>query len=156
MKWEEMLSSDFELFFNQGNDLCVLPIGSLERHGDHLPVGNDTLKAYQYCLKAAENVPAVVMPPFYFTHVPGPATTPGAINLDIPTLLDYFEKICDEINRNGFRKIFLVSAHGGNGVWLPSLIKDLACKNKDYLAFTYKVPLVGNEDDKKLPLLGLE
>mgnify|MGYP006300344871 CR=1 FL=1 len=151
MQWEQMRPSDFEEFFADGNDMCLVPVGSMERHGPHIPVGNDTLKGHRWCVDAAERVGVVTTPPFYLTHVPPATTAPGALNLDIPTLLDYFEKVCDEIGRNGFRRIVLVSAHGGNNVWLPGLVKDMACKNKPYMTFCYYVPLLSRpEEDTEL------
>lgn len=130
--------------------MCVVPVGSMEKHGRHLPVGNDTLKGHLMCLRAAEQVPCIVTPPFYVTHVPDATTAPGALNLSVPDLLGYFGKVCDEIGRNGFRKIALVSAHGGNSVWIPPLVQDLACRNKPYFAFAYYIPLVGRQEDRKL------
>ena len=150
MQWEHLTPADFEEFFAQGNTMCVVPVGSMEKHGKHLPVGNDTLTGNIICQRVAERVPCIVTPPFYITHVCPASTAPGALHLSVPDLLDYFGKICDEIGRNGFKKIVLVSAHGGNWVWLPPLVKDLGCRNKPYFAFTCGTQFMGREEDKEL------
>ncbi len=150
MQWEKMTPKEFSEYIKSGNRICILPIGSMEKHGEHLPLGNDTLKAYQYCLKASEKVRSVVMPPFYFTHVPMAVVQPGAINIPVSELLKHFELICDEIGRNGFSKIVLASAHGGNKTWLPALIKDMAVKDKNYHLFYYRIPLFIRSTVEKL------
>jgi len=45
--------------------VAYIPLGSLEWHGRHLPLGNDAIKAYEICLRAAERTEGVVFPPLY-------------------------------------------------------------------------------------------
>jgi creatinine amidohydrolase len=49
--------------------VCYMPLGTLERHGSHLPFGQDGLKAYGLCLRAAQAYGGVVLPPLHWgTH----------------------------------------------------------------------------------------
>src|SRR5512136_380379 len=46
-----------------------LPIGCLERHGDHLPMGLDVIKAHGICCEAARALGGVVFPPHYYAGI---------------------------------------------------------------------------------------
>ncbi|OGV64864.1 MAG: hypothetical protein A2498_14175 [Lentisphaerae bacterium RIFOXYC12_FULL_60_16] len=129
---------------------AVLPLGSIEAHSDHLPLGNDTFKVYRTCQKASELEPAVVLPPLFYTYVKSMETKCGAITLDGRLLVDLVEKIADEAGRNGFGKVLLASGHGGNNAWLNFLRNDVMDRGKSYLLYTYYVPLIANPDDKRL------
>jgi creatinine amidohydrolase len=48
-----------------------LPIGCLERHGDHLPMGLDVIKAHGVCCEAAKALGGVVFPPHYYAGIHG-------------------------------------------------------------------------------------
>ena len=47
MKWEELTAKDFPKAVRKARGVCVIPLGCLEKHGDHLPVGTDLLKEMQ-------------------------------------------------------------------------------------------------------------
>jgi creatinine amidohydrolase len=46
-----------------------LPIGCLERHGDHLPMGLDAIKAHKVCISAAKAIGGVVFPPHFYAGI---------------------------------------------------------------------------------------
>jgi len=50
--------------------VAYVPVGSLEWHGRHLALGNDTLKAYGILLRTAEQYGGIVVPPTYFEPDP--------------------------------------------------------------------------------------
>ena len=62
MNWEELNDRDFAAAAKRTN-LCVLPIGVMERHGNHLPLGTDMIAAYAIATLAAQREEAVVFPP---------------------------------------------------------------------------------------------
>ena len=63
----------------------------------------------------------MVFPPFYFGQIYEARCFPGALTLRPALLLELLQAVLDEIGRNGFRKIILVNAHGGNAHLLPFL-----------------------------------
>ncbi|MEI7437676.1 MAG: creatininase family protein [bacterium] len=130
--------------------LAVLPLGSIEAHAGHLPLGNDTFKAERTCLEAAEAEPAVVLPPLYYTDVASMRPTIGAISVRLEVIIDLVLDICDEAARNGFRKILLVSGHGGNASWLAYLRRRLLDRPPAYLVYTYYIELLGGEANRAL------
>ena len=65
MLWQELTSPHFGEWVEKSKGVCLLPLGVLERHGDHLPLGTDMYTAIQISRRAAEISPAVVFP-YYF------------------------------------------------------------------------------------------
>jgi hypothetical protein len=69
VKWEELTAADFVKAIAQAQGTCVLPIGVLEKHGPHLPLGNDLLNVRFLGVKSAEAEYAVVFPEYYFGQI---------------------------------------------------------------------------------------
>ena len=68
VKWDDMLRHEFEAAVAEC-PVCYLPFGTLERHGSHLPFGQDGQKAHGLCIRAAEKHGGVVAPPLHWgTH----------------------------------------------------------------------------------------
>jgi creatinine amidohydrolase len=133
MRWEFMTASDIKEA--RKHQVAIFCLGSLEKHGDHLPVGIDTLVTHKLACLAAEREPAVVLPPLYYALTISSKTRPGAISISVQNLLPFLENICDEIHRNGFRKILFFNLHGGNGAFVDVLGQYLLDKQKPYLLF---------------------
>ena len=121
MQWEKLTAPAFTAAVKK-TDVCILPLGVLERHGDHLPVGIDYLVVHKTACLAAEKEAAVVFPPFYFGQIYEARCFPGTVTLRPGLLVELLQGVMDEIGRNGFKKIILLNGHGGN----PPLLKFLA------------------------------
>ena len=102
--------------------LPVLPIGAIEQHGDHLPVGTDTICAGAVARLAAEALRAaepdaphvLVLPPLPFGFSPHHKDWPGTITLSAATILGVISDIADSVMRVGFDRLLIVNGHGGN------------------------------------------
>lgn len=114
MKWLELAATDFDKALRKSKGVVLVPIGSIEIHGPHLPVGCDTLIAGKLVEMVAEREPVVVAPAMAYTMAPVARLHPGGISLPPELLVEHLQKVCDELARNGFNKIVLVHAHGGN------------------------------------------
>jgi creatinine amidohydrolase len=135
MQWELLTAPRLLKARQECGGVALLPIGSLEKHSGHLPTGIDSIAVHRLCIAAAEREPAVVLPPLFYTNVIEMKNNIGAIALDTCLLFEMVENILDEVARNGFRKILLVSGHGGNRFWLPLLMQHLGDKGKEYAAY---------------------
>lgn len=114
VKWSELTSKDIEKI-DKDEVVVILPIGSIEVHGPHLPLGTDTMVIYHVSLEAAKrDGKCLVLPPLYYAYVPENRHFPGTISLSYDTFLKVLEDIVDEVSRQGFRKILIVNGHGGN------------------------------------------
>ena len=144
MLWEDLREEQFEEAIKESKGLCVIPVGCLEKHGQHLPVGTDYLIARDVVLDAVKEEKAVVFPLGHWlgdvnashsNKTPWRSKKHGYIGINIKTMLRALEELCDEIARNGFDKILFLSAHGGNISLFNTLILELTRKEKPYKAF---------------------
>jgi creatinine amidohydrolase len=113
MQWEHLTSTEFAVAV-QETGVCILTLGVLEKHSEHLPLGTDYLNAHRVACLAAEREPAVVFPPFYFGQIYEARCFPGALAIAPTLLLELIQGVLDEIGRNGFKKVILYNGHGGN------------------------------------------
>jgi creatinine amidohydrolase len=120
--------------------VAVLPIGSIEVHGPHMPMGTDSITAHEIARRAAEKEKAVVLPPLYYAYVPENKHFSGTVSLSAKTLLTLLEEVCDEAARNGFKKILIVNGHGGNNALLRIFMRDSLTKKNDYVLYAMIEP----------------
>lgn len=137
MLWEQLTSADFARAVKE-TGVCILTLGVVEKHGEHMPLGTDFLNGHREACLAAEIEPAVVFPPFYFGQIYEARCYPGTLTLPPTLLLDLLLNVLDEIGRNGFKKIILYNAHGGNNYLLPFLAQTTLWAEKPYSVYLYK------------------
>jgi len=128
MLWAELSSGDVDAL-KRDRTVLVLPLGAVEQHGNHLPLGTDTLLACavaQGAAHQARNV-AVLPPPWYgfSAHHMGFA---GSITLQAETLVAMASDIVASVVAHGFRHILIVNGHGGNGGVIDILASTLGHK----------------------------
>jgi creatinine amidohydrolase len=140
MNWEHLTSPEFAAAVQECEGVCLLPIGVIEKHGDHLPLGQDTIYIHSVCSRAAEEEKAVVFPFYYFGQILEGKHVPGTIALRADLQLQLLESMCDEIGRNGLSKIILVNGHGGNNAMLPYFCQLMLDTEKDYMTFLSGFP----------------
>jgi creatinine amidohydrolase len=131
MQWENLTVSAFAEAVRE-TGVCVIAMGVLEKHSEHLPLGTDFLNAHKIACLAAEQEPAVVFPPFYFGQIYEARCFPGALTLKPTLLLDVIQGVFDEIGRNGFKKIVVFNGHGGNTHLLRFLAQCALWEEKPY------------------------
>jgi len=140
MLWEELSAKDFPGNIKKTGGVCLLPIGVLEKHGDHLPVGTDMYIGQAVCKKAAEIENAVVFPYYFLGQIAEARHCPGCIAASNNLLMKALLEMCDEIGRNGFKKIIICSSHGGNNRFLPFFLQEMPRLNRSYCAYTWFIP----------------
>ncbi len=108
------------------NRVAVLPVGTVEQHGPHLPLVTDVLTAAEMSRLAVERMPseAILLPPVYYSFNEHHMDFPGTIAIEGETIVRYVSDIGRSLARHGFRKILLVNGHGSN---VPFL--DIAARN---------------------------
>ena len=95
-----------------------LPIGTLERHGDHLPMGLDTIKAHALCVRLAERIGGIVWPPHHYLgiHQHGNERTTGWAdwgNVYVSETLarDTLRQLLERAGELGFKAMVVFSGH---------------------------------------------
>jgi len=149
MQWLELTSNDMSQAIRDCQGLCLLPIGCLERHGPHLPLGTDTIVADGIARRAAEQEPAVVFPAFYLGQIAEARHQPGAVSLPHDLLLTLLKNVLDEIGRNGFSKIIICNAHGGNEGMIGYLMRMYQREPSSYVPYAFHVYHMDRETREK-------
>ncbi|MBC8335727.1 MAG: creatininase family protein [Anaerolineales bacterium] len=135
MKWENLTSLDFENQAKQCGGVGIIPVGVLEAHASHLPLGTDLFVAYSSACRAAEIETAIVFPAYPYGINIETAHLPGGVVIKRELVFALLENICDEMYRNGLNKIILHSGHGGNRYYLPLFVQTLPEKDKSYTVY---------------------
>ena len=135
VRWEELTADDFLHAIELSKATCVLPIGILEKHGPHLPLGTDLLNVRYASLHAAEKEFAVVFPEYYFGQIFEAKHEPGTIAYSRGIQLNLLQETTDEMARNGCRKVLIVNGHGGNESLLPYFAQTQLDKPHDYVVY---------------------
>lgn len=136
-RWEELTGPDFVKAIHQAQNTCLLPIGILEKHGPHLPIGSDLLNARYVALHAAEKQYAVVFPEYYFGQIAEARQEPGTISYSRELQLALLQATTDEMSRNGCKKILIVNGHGGNNHLLPYFLQSQLNTPHDYVVYLF-------------------
>ena len=150
MRWEHLTVPDFARAVKDCGRVGVIPIGVLEPHASHLPLGQDVLTIHWASCQAAEREPAIVLPPHPWGINHEAYHLPGAIVLRRDLVLDLLENICDEMGRNGLTKIIIANGHGGNTHMLSLFIQTLVEKDRPYAAYMVRVPYFGPKASEML------
>ena len=107
------------------NPVAVLPFGSVEQHGPHLPCGTDTFAAEMIAEAVAGRLDALLVPFGPYGVTPIHAGHPGTISLSRPTFELLLRDVCAELIRLGVRTLVLVNWHEGNTASLDAVATDL-------------------------------
>ena len=102
----------------QKNPLVILPCGSVEQHGPHLPTGTDTLAANIIGHAVAERMDGLVLPNTPLGVTPMHAPFEGTITLTPDTYMRLIIETCASTVRHGAKELMIVNWHEGN---IPSL-----------------------------------
>src|SRR5690349_3297100 len=133
--WEELTAADFRDAITRAQGTCLLPFGIMEKHGPHLPIGNDLLNVRYAALHAADQEYAVVFPEYYFGQIFEARHEPGAIAYSQELQLSLLQETTDEMARNGCKKVIIVNGHGGNENLLPFFAQTQLQKPHDYVVY---------------------
>lgn len=109
---EEMTMNEFADGLARSRTVLI-PFGSVEEHGSHLPLSTDTLEAYEVCKKAALQKPLFVAPPVHYGNCRSTACHPGTISISTTTLKSIFTDIVTSLRSHGLRNFVALSGHAG-------------------------------------------
>lgn len=124
MYMANLTSDDFEEKKSK-SDLVILPVGSLEAHGHHLPLGTDMFSPRLFCQKLEEKMgdEIWIAPEIPYGQSYELTVYPGTINVPSQVLAEYVYWVGKGLFENGMKKLILLNGHGGNNTAL-----NLACE----------------------------
>ena len=119
--WEYLSMPEFEAAREQ-NRTVILPVGSIEEHGPHLPLGTDILHALEVARRVAAFRPVIVAAPIFYGLCRSTREHPGTISLSGDTLRALIRDLGREFYRQGLRRLIILSGHAG-GTHMAALVE---------------------------------
>lgn len=111
----EMTRPDFERYLEEERyPVAILPCGSIEQHGFHLPLGTDILNSYATAKALAERTNAVVVPVCAAGDSVHHMHYKGTVSIKPMTLVNMLLDIIESLATHGIHKIIILPGHGGN------------------------------------------
>ncbi len=125
-------------WFQERSDLILIPIGSLEQHGAHLPLGTDTITALEVSRRAAEKADVPYTPPFWAgyspQHLRDTESGVGTVTLRASTLNAVLYDVSRSLIHHGWNKLVFVNGHGSNTKVLDPLLRRIKYETGAFVA----------------------
>jgi creatinine amidohydrolase len=136
--WTRLTGPQIRAIAERGGALAVLPVGSLEQHGPHLPVITDTRTAWEISIRAARlaagAMPVLVLPGMWTGMSEHHLPFGGTISLNFAEFRGVISGVARSLKAIGFGRLLIVNGHGGN-------IDPLSVAARE-LAVEYGLPIV--------------
>jgi creatinine amidohydrolase len=96
--------------------VAVVPLGSMEQHGHHLPLLTDSMIGTEIVRRAAETLgeTAVFLPMVWFGASDHHQAYPGTVTINVETYTHVVSDILESLIRSGFERALVLNSHGGN------------------------------------------
>jgi len=121
---------DGDTFEKIKKDVAILPVGSLERHGNHLPLGTDTIIPLYIAEEVSKRLGILLLPPIWYGSCRGLRKFPGTFDIDTSVLYVYVLNVMLEVARNGVKLLIVLNGHGGNTPVLLSAAREASYRSE--------------------------
>jgi creatinine amidohydrolase len=125
-------------WFQERSDIVLVPIGSCEQHGHHLPLGTDTITALEVSRRAAEQAAVPYAPPLWLgyspQHLRDPEAGVGTITARAQTFTDVLYDISRSLIHHGWNKLVFVNGHGSNTKVIDPLLRRVRYETGAFVA----------------------
>lgn len=108
MKWPEVAE------YLRTDDTVIIPAGTTEQHGPHLPLMVDAIQAIDVAVAVADRTGVLLSPPLWYGWSPHHMGFPGTITLGWDTVVRVVEDIAYSLVHHGFKKLIFIQARGGH------------------------------------------
>jgi len=119
--WQDLTMPAFE-DLRQQTRTVLLPLGSLEEHGPHLPLGTDAFHAMEVARRVARLRPVVVAPPLFYGMCRSTREHPGTVSIAGDALRALLLDLGREFHRQGMRHLAFLSGHAG-GTHMSAIVE---------------------------------
>ena len=103
------------------SDTIMIPVGSLENHGKHMPLGTDTMIPDKIAELLDQKTDLLIAPTINYGATDDLVGFPGTISLGTEGLIALLRTICDQFYRYGFRHFMILNGHGGNSAAIQAV-----------------------------------
>ena len=122
---ETLTAPELERLIAGGVSVAVVPFGSIEHQGAHLPLGADAMLADAVGREVARRLGAVLAPTVRVGDAQQHRARTGTITLRTETLTEVAVEVAESLTRQGFTLVVLASTHGGNRAALDAAVARL-------------------------------
>jgi len=112
IRFDELTMPEAEEAAKKGK-VVIIPCGSVEEHGKHLPLCTDSLQAEYVAAEAAQRTGCLVAPPLKYGLCSSTRNFPGTVTITFDSLRSIMTDILEDFIRNGFRKLLVITGHAG-------------------------------------------
>jgi creatinine amidohydrolase len=138
VEWARMTAPELRALAARPHAIAILPVGSLEQHGPHLPVITDTASASAAAIRAArlvsDDTAVAVLPGLWLGMSEHHLPFGGTISLDYEAYHGILRGVVRSLKSLGFARLLIVNGHGGNVDPLAVAVRELAVQ--------YAMPIV--------------
>jgi creatinine amidohydrolase len=122
---ERMTSPEVKLACDESHGVAIIPVGAVEVHGPHLPVGTDSIETFEIGLRAAKEAGVVIAPLVWYGNSRSFMDFPGSIGIRPEVLKELVKDIALSLLHHGFDRIVILDGHGGNYGILDALVEEV-------------------------------
>lgn len=122
--------------FLEKSDLVIIPVGALEQHGNHLPIGTDFLNGVERCKLIAQERDVLVAPVLMAGQSPYHMGFKGTITLSAETIIKVHLEAVQSLIDHGFKRFIIMNSHGGNRA-ISTLIVDQINQTTEGIAVSF-------------------
>ncbi len=114
---------------DKDSSLVILPVGAIEQHGHHLPVGVDSIlgqaRLHHALLLLPGNAPVYVAPPLTFGKSTEHEGFPGTVSIPGQALRQVIISMATQLRALGFRRLGIFNTHGGNSAVIVYTLREI-------------------------------
>lgn len=141
--WSTRTAPEIRELAAEAGSLLVVPIGSIEQHGRHLPVATDSILVSEIAQlgvdRVHEEIPVLSLPPFWSGYSPHHLSFGGTVSLEFDHMQRAIEDIVGSALSNGFDAVLLLNGHGGNAALVTGAVSTIGTDHPEaeVLGLTY-------------------
>ncbi len=113
MRLDEWTSEDFSRNVRP-DTVVILPVGSVEKHGSHLPLGSDLIQPMHVLVEVCKKTGAVLAPPIPYGVITTTRHYPGGIGVSFDSLRAFTRDVLRDMVRSGVHRVMIVSGHAAH------------------------------------------
>jgi len=132
-------------------DVAIIPTGSIEQHGKHLPLGTDTYASTEVAKLIAQETDVLVAPPVIVGLSEHHMGFPGSMTLSPETFEAVLFEYVQSLMHHGITKILVYNGHGGNSVSVTNVIQKINQETKATAIFLNEIQVPRMANAPKMP-----
>ena len=132
--WAGHSYEEIRTYAEEPGSIAVVPVGSVEQHGYHLPTGTDTILVDSVTHGAAarsEELPILITPPVWAGHSAHHLSFGGTITQSTTQLTEHLVQLGKSILENEFDTLVFVNGHGGNSAVISNATREIGSQNPE-------------------------